>query len=145
MAKLTLTSKTPPKGTKGLGKAQVISRKSEIEAALDKGWTAKDIWEDMRKNKQISIGYRAFLKHVANIINKDDKQTGKSGTDTTTGKKTVKSQPSEAVVNAAQIGTEEIAQKTDNKESGPKRGDSFNFNEVVRPEAGHNVSDDELF
>lgn len=78
----------PPPGKRGLGKAQFLANKEEIKIALENGWNAKDIWNEMHSKKQISIQYRTFVSYVTELIKDKPKTINKVGSSTSQPKPT---------------------------------------------------------
>lgn len=126
------------------GRAQFLAQIDDIKVAFEDGFDGKSIWSELKTEKKITISYPVFMTYASELIK--NKKTV-SSVQLKSNKKSPESKPEKTAVKVA-VGTDTQAsteQKLDNSNGGPKRGESFDFNEVVRPEAGHNVSDDELF
>ncbi len=130
------------------GRVDFIAQIDDIKAGLAEGWTAKDIWEELKKDKKISISYQMFMRYVEQLITgkkktDDGPQSTPSIDDQSTTERKV--EPSAKPPSPAQPGKASTEQKIDSFEGGPIRGESFDFKEVVRPEAGHKVDDEDLY
>ncbi len=52
------------KPKKGRGKIEVLAHMKEISSLLDEGYTRKSIYTALVSEKQISVGYVAFCRHI---------------------------------------------------------------------------------
>lgn len=49
---------------KGRGRAAFLALKPEIQAALNEGWVAKEIWSLLKDEGKIAISYSVFLRYI---------------------------------------------------------------------------------
>lgn len=49
---------------KGRGRSAFLALKPEIQAAIDQGWTAKEIWELLKDEGKIAISYSVFIRYI---------------------------------------------------------------------------------
>ncbi len=59
------------KKQKGTGRVEFQTLRSDIKFAMDQGYSAKAVWQYLREQNKISIGYRLFIKYVNRYLKQD--------------------------------------------------------------------------
>jgi len=49
-------------------RAAVIAQRDEISRAMADGWAVKTIWQTLKADGAVTVGYHAFLRQVAKLI-----------------------------------------------------------------------------
>jgi len=57
------------------GRVSFLEWKDQIQAALDKGYTAKDIWKELKNSDQLKISYVTFSVYVKEYIGSKKEET----------------------------------------------------------------------
>jgi hypothetical protein len=57
----------------GRNRAAFLAVKDEVRKALDDGWSVKVIWETLRAEGKIEVGYDAFTGYVNRLIRNAEK------------------------------------------------------------------------
>ena len=60
---------------KKFGRASFLEWKDQIQAALDKGYTVKDIWTELKNSDQLKISYVMFSVYVREYIGSKKEKT----------------------------------------------------------------------
>src|SRR5687768_6533878 len=69
---------TRPARRSGKARAAVIALREQIREALDDGWSVKAIWQTLRAEGSVQVGYHAFRRYVAELVpqqSRDQKPT----------------------------------------------------------------------
>ena len=59
------------KKQKGTGRVEFQTLQSDIQSAMDQGYSAKAVWQYLSDQNKISIGYRLFIKYVNRYLKQD--------------------------------------------------------------------------
>lgn len=109
------------------GRVEFIAQIEEIKVAMEEGWTAKDIWEELKREKKISFSYQMFMRYVGHLINGSTRS--------------VKSTSAVGLLG----GTEDAAPPQLGKQYGPIKAASKETTQVVRPDNAKDVPDSDLY
>ncbi len=60
-----------PARRSGKGRVVVLALREEIRKALDDGWSVKAVWQTLRAEGSVQVGYHAFRRHVATLISSE--------------------------------------------------------------------------
>ena len=53
---------------RGVGRAAVLGRREEIAVALDEGYSKRQVWELLREQGVLEIGYGTFSRYVGEAL-----------------------------------------------------------------------------
>ena len=57
-----------PARRSGKARAAVIALRTEIQQAVSDGWPVRAIWQTLRAEGAVQVGYHAFRRHVAELV-----------------------------------------------------------------------------
>ncbi len=53
---------------KNSGKVAFLKNKDDIKEAIQEGWSAKDIWRDLKEKKKLDFSYQMFMRYTSKYI-----------------------------------------------------------------------------
>jgi hypothetical protein len=59
---------TQPARRSGKARAAVIALRTEIQQATTDGWSVRVIWQTLRAEGVVQVGYHAFRRYVAELV-----------------------------------------------------------------------------
>jgi len=130
MKKKPLSDIDPPQGKRGLGKTQFLAQQEEIKLALDKGWSAKDIWQHLYDEGSITIQYVLFSRYIKEFVK---------------GVKPASNHPSSAPQTEVQKPAPGDNQEQSNEPRKPIKVTTSKTSSTVRPRNAKDVNDDEIY
>jgi Family of unknown function (DUF5338) len=71
---------TQPARRSGKARAAVIALRAEIEQAVNDGWPVRSIWQTLRAEGAVQVGYHAFRRHVAELVLQQPTEHGRRPT-----------------------------------------------------------------
>jgi hypothetical protein len=57
-----------PARRSGKARAAVVALRAEIQQAVSDGWSVRAIWQTLRAEGAVQVGYHAFRRYVAELV-----------------------------------------------------------------------------